>query len=284
MEITNLMIKTLREKTGAGMMDCKRALEATNGDMDAAIDFLRKKGAAVGQKRADRAAKEGMILTRVSADGRTGVILEVNSETDFVGRSDDFTGFVAQVADVIAGHRPANLDVVMGLKAASGKTIAELHNDLLAKVGEKVEVRRFQILEAPDGAVSAYTHLGNKIGVLVHCTGLAAETAARGAGRDIAMQVAAMNPSVVTRDQIAKEQVDHELEIYRTQAKNDGKPDQVIDRIAQGRLEKFFQEVCLMEQTFIKDPAKTVKTYLAEANKQANVVRFVRYHLGEETK
>jgi elongation factor Ts len=172
----------------------------------------------------------------------------------------------------------------MGLRSGSGKTVAELHNDLLAKVGEKVEVRRFQILEAPDGAVSAYTHLGNKIGVLVQCKGLTADAAARGAGRDIAMQVAAMNPTVVTRDQISKDQIDRELEIYRTQAKNDGKPDQVIERIAQGRLEKFFQEVCLMEQTFIKDPAKTIKNYLAESNKQASVVRFVRYHLGEDTK
>jgi elongation factor Ts len=288
MQITSEIIKKLRDKTGAGMMDCKRALEASNGDMEAAIEYLRKKGAAVAQKRADRSATEGMIVTRVSADGKLGVVVEVNCETDFVGKSEDFSEFAALVAEVVARHRPANMDTLHGHTSSAGRKIAEHLHDLLAKVGEKIEIRRFDVVESPDGVVSCYTHLGHKIGVLVEFTGLKVEDAVQGPGRDIAMQVAAMNPTVVGRDQIDKTTIDHELEIYRTQAKNEGKKEQVIDRIAMGKLEKFYQEVCLLEQTFIKDPGKTVKDVLAEAGKAAGttptVRRFLRFHLGEETK
>jgi elongation factor Ts len=288
MEITSEMIKKLREKTGAGMMDCKRALEASKGDMEAAIEYLRKKGAAVAQKRADRSATEGMIVTRVSADGKLGVVVEVNCETDFVGKSDDFTSFAALVAEVVAKHRPANLDTLHGHTTGAGKKIIEHLNDLLAKVGEKIEVRRFEIVETTQGVVSSYTHLGHKIGVLVEFTGLTVEDCVKGPGRDVAMQIAAMNPMVIGRDQIDKAVVDRELEIYRTQAKNEGKKEQIIERIATGKLEKFYQEVCLLEQTFIKDQGKTVKDVLAEAGKAAGttptVRRFLRFHLGEETK
>jgi elongation factor Ts len=286
MEITSELIKQLRDKSGAGMMDCKRALEASAGNVEAAIEYLRKKGAAVGAKRADRAAKEGVIVTRVSADGTLGVVVEVNCETDFVGRSDDFTHFAGLVAEVVARHRPATLEALHGHKTNAGKSIAEHMNDLLAKVGEKIDVRRFEMIEAKDGVVSSYTHLGNKIGVLVELAGLDAEAALKGVGRDVAMQVAAMNPSVVSRDQVDKKTVDRELEIYRTQAKNEGKKEQIIDKIAMGKLEKYYQEFCLMEQTFIKDPGKTIKDVLAEAaktsGKPAGVRRFIRFHLGGE--
>ncbi len=286
MEITSELIKQLRDKSGAGMMDCKRALEASAGNVEAAIEYLRKKGAAVGAKRADRAAKEGVIVTRVSADGTLGVVVEVNCETDFVGRSDDFTHFAGLVAEVVARHRPATLEALHGHTSNAGKSIAEHMNDLLAKVGEKIDVRRFEMIEAKDGVVSSYTHLGNKIGVLVELTGLDAEAALKGVGRDVAMQVAAMNPSVVSRDQVDKKTVDRELEIYRTQAKNEGKKEQIIDKIAMGKLEKYYQEFCLMEQTFIKDPGKTIKDVLAEAakisGKPSGVRRFIRFHLGGE--
>ncbi|HUI09146.1 MAG TPA: translation elongation factor Ts [Bacteroidota bacterium] len=281
MAITNDMIKKLRESTGAGMMDCKRALEESAGSMDAAVEYLRKKGAAVAQKRSDRAAKEGVIVTRVSPDGKTGVIVEVNCETDFVGRSDAFTAFAGAVAEAIAAHRPRTLEDLRALKTPSGRTVADLTNDLLAKVGEKIEVRRFSVLESGDGAVYSYTHLGNKIGVLVECVNLAPGTAV---GRDVAMQIAAMNPATVTREEVAREVVERELDIYRTQAKNEGKPAQIVDRIATGRLEKFYQEVCLLEQIFIKDGGKTVREYLAEAGNSAAVRRFHRYHLGEEAR
>jgi elongation factor Ts len=284
MDITSAMIKALRDKTGAGMMDCKKALEASHGDMEAAVEYLRKKGAAVAAKRADRSAKEGMIVTRVTPDGKTGVIVEVNAETDFVGRSEDFVGFANAVAAGLEQHRPATLEQLLAMPLAAGKTVAQALDDLLAKVGEKIEVRRFRIVTSAAGAVSAYTHLGSKIGVLVDVAGITPEAAKTGVGRDVAMQIAAMNPMVVRREEIGNEMVERELDIYRTQAKNEGKPAQVVDRIASGKLEKFYQEVALLEQTFIKDPGKTVKEVLAEAGKGTAVAGFVRFHLGEETK
>ena len=260
-------------------MDCKRALEASGGDMETAIEHLRKKGAAVGQKRADRATKEGVIVTRVSSDGRKGVIVEINCETDFVGRSDDFVAFGHAVAEAIERNTPATLDAVAALPTSRGKTVAELMNDLLAKVAEKVDIRRFVVYESADGRVSAYTHLGNKIGVLVETTGGTADSPV---GRDVAMQIAAMNPTVVTRDQIAADTIARELDIYRTQATNEGKPAQVVEKIAQGRLEKFYQEVVLTEQTFIKDSGKTIKDHIQSAG--VSMRRFERFHLGEELK
>jgi elongation factor Ts len=282
MGITTEDIKKLREQTGAGMMDCKKALEETKGDMKAAVEYLRKKGAAVAVKRADRAAKEGMIVTRVSTDRRTGVIVEVNCETDFVGRSDDFVAFANAVAGTVEQHAPATLDALMNASSLEGKPVAALQNDLLAKVGEKIEVRRFRVLRSTDGMVSNYTHMGSKIGVLVELVGLTTEQSEKTTGRDIAMQIAAMNPLVVSRDQVDPATVTRELEIYRTQAKNEGKPDQVLDKIANGRLEKFYQEMALVEQMFIKDQGKTVNEVLREAGNGVRVKQFTRYHLGEE--
>jgi elongation factor Ts len=283
MTITSDMIKKLRDKTGAGMMDCKRALESTNGDMDAAIEYLRKKGAAIGQKRSDRATKEGVIVTRVASDAKRGVVVEVNCETDFVGRSDAFLQFGQAVAEAVEMHKPASTDDIPALTISGGRKISDLMNDVLAKVGEKVDIRRFHVIEAEKGVVTAYTHLGNRIGVLVELEGIGANTPV---ARDTAMQVAAMNPAVVSREQVDKEWIERELDIYRTQAKNEGKPDQILDKIATGRLEKFFQEVVLTEQTYIKDPGKTIKDVLREANPAQPVVvkRFQRFHLGEETK
>jgi elongation factor Ts len=278
MAISSEMIKKLRDQTGAGMMDCKRALESTAGDFEAAVEYLRKKGAAVAAKRADRTAREGVIVTRVSGDGKTGVILEVNAETDFVGRSEDFTGFAGTVAGLIERHRPATREALLALKSDGGKSVTDMLNDLLSKVGEKIEVRRYEVIRADDGAVHAYTHLGSKIGVLVEVAG----PAAKETGRNIAMQVAAMNPMVVKRDDLPKNVIEHELDIYRTQAKNEGKPAQVVDRIATGRLEKFYQEVALLDQIFIKDSGKTVRDVLQDAGAGVQVRRFVRYHLGEE--
>ena len=283
MDITSEMIKKLRERTGAGMMDCKRALESTSGNMDAAIEYLRKKGAAIGQKRSDRSAKEGVIVTRVSNDTKTGVVVEVNCETDFVGRSDDFMGFGQTIADAILLHKPKALEAVPTLTTAAGRKVGDLTNDILAKVGEKIEIRRFALFESRTGSISAYTHLGNRIGVLVELEGI---PGGHPSARDVAMQIAAMNPSVVTRDQVDKAWIERELDIYRTQARNEGKPAQIQEKIALGRLEKFYQEVVLTEQTFIKDPGKTIKDVLREVNhdQPATVSRFQRFHLGEEAK
>ena len=283
MGITTEDIKKLRENTGAGMMDCKRALEETKGDMKAAVEYLRKKGAAVAVKRADRAAKEGMIVTRVSADRKTGVVVEVNCETDFVGRSDDFVAFANAVAAAVEHSRPASIEALLGSVGTDGKLLSALLNDLLAKVGEKIEVRRMKLLQSPDGMISNYTHMGSKIGVLVELRGLTQEQSERTTGRDIAMQIAAMNPLVVTREKVDSSTVDREIEIYKTQAKNEGKPEQILEKIAKGRLEKFFQEMALVEQMYIKDQGKTVNEVLHEAGPAVSVVQFVRYHLGEET-
>jgi elongation factor Ts len=286
MEVTSEMIKRLREKTGAGMMDCKRALEASGGDMDAAIEHLRKKGAALAQKRADRSAKEGVIVAKVTAGGTRGVMAEINCETDFVARSEDFTGFAANVLDAINTHEPASVSDVPSLATPSGKTVSELLNDLLSKVGEKIEVRRFKVLSTADGHISSYIHLGSKIGVLVELAGATTSDDAVALGRNIAMQVAAMNPLVVSRDQIDKASVDRELDIYKTQAANEGKPQQIVEKIAMGRLEKYFQEVCLLEQTYIKDSGKTVRDTVTETSSKTgsaiSVRRFERFHLGEE--
>jgi elongation factor Ts len=191
------------------------------------------------------------------------------------------------VAEVVEQGAPAGPDQLLAAPTPGGKTVKQLMDDLLAKVGEKVEVRRFLTFDSADGVVCAYTHLGNKIGVLVELGGNGDAATVTVPGRDVAMQVAAMNPMVISREQLGKEILDKELEIYRTQAANEGKPAQIVDRIAQGRLEKFYQEVCLLEQTFIKDPGKTVREYLQGASvggTALSVRRFQRFHLGEETK
>jgi elongation factor Ts len=282
MAITSEQVKLLRDKTGAGMMDCKKALGEASGDMDKAIEYLRKKGAATAQKRADRVAKEGIIVTKVSNDSKLGIILEVNCETDFVARGDDFVNFANLTADVVIKNQPASVDQLLDMSSADNKKISAHLNDLMAKIGEKLDVRRFIVLKTNDGLISAYTHLGNKIGVLVELS-LASDTYKQ-MGRDFAMQVAAMNPQYVSRDQVSIEVIQQELEIYRTQAKNEGKPDQVVEKIANGKLEKFYQEVCLTEQIFIKDSGKTVKDVLSEAGNNLALKKFERFHLGEEKK
>lgn len=285
MEITAATIKRLRDKTGAGMMDCKKALEASNGDMDAAIEFLRKKGAAMAQKRADRSAKEGVIVASVSGDGKRGVMVEVNCETDFVARSDDFMGFAETVLRVLEREGNGATESVTELRTDDGKTVAELLSGLLAKVGEKIEIRRITIVESANGLFCSYVHVGNKIGVLVELEGVALDEKGVEIGRNIAMQVAAMNPMVVSREEITEEMIARELEIYRTQAANEGKPADIAEKVARGRLEKFFQEVCLLEQTYIRDSGKIVREFLKDnpgSSGPISVRGFTRLHLGEE--
>lgn len=280
MIINSEQVKLLRGKTGAGMMDCKKALEDSAGDMEKAIDYLRKKGAATAQKRADKAVKEGVIVTRVSGDNKLGVLLEVNCETDFVARGNDFVEFANSVAQVLEQKHPSTIEELLESVTTDGKTITAHLNDLVGTIGEKIEIRRFKTLKSNDGFISAYTHLGSKIGVLVEFGGDAVINAQT--GRDIAMQVAAMNPQFIGRDQVTIDIIQRELEIYRTQAKNEGKPEQVIERIANGKLEKFYQEVCLPEQTFIKDSGKTIKDIINEAGGNLTLKQFERFHLGEE--
>ncbi len=283
MAITSEIVKALREKTGAGMMDCKRALEATNGDMDKAIEYLRKKGAATAEKRADRIANQGIVVTRIANDGKLGVIVEINSETDFVARSQDFIQFADEVTSIVERKSPSSIDQLLTLPFSDGRKVADALSDLVGKIGEKIAIKRFDIISASGSVVESYTHMGSKIGVLVEVA--ATSPGAKPVARDIAMQIAAMNPSVVSREQVGKNVIDRELDIYRQQAKNEGKPDQIVDRIATGRLEKYFQEVVLLEQSFIKDASKTIKDVLHDASSALNdtiaIRQFKRYQLGE---
>jgi elongation factor Ts len=285
MVISSEMVKSLRLKTGAGMMDCKKALEASDGDMEKAIEYLRKKGAATAEKRADKVANQGIIVTKVSEDGKQGIILEINCETDFVARSEDFIGFANGVAAVIESKLPKDVPALLALQYSADKTVANALAELVGKIGEKIEIKRFEIFHANESVIQSYTHMGSKIGVLVELAVLSPKQEHKSLARDIAMQVAAMSPMVVARDQVAKSIVEKELEIYRQQAKNEGKPDQVVNRIADGRLEKFYQEAVLLEQSFIKDAGKTIKELLSEASSDSNgnvsVRRFKRFQLGD---
>jgi elongation factor Ts len=277
MAVTSEMVKQLRDKTGAGMMDCKKALDESNGDIEKAIEILRKKGAATAAKRADKAANEGIIVAKVSDDGRRGIVLEINCETDFVARGEDFVNYANTVASIIQEKNPSDVAQLMAMQYPGGKTVADVFNDLITKIGERTEIKRFVVMDTTTGFIESYTHMGSKIAVLVELTA-ELSPAHRTLARDIAMQVTAMNPIVVSREHVAKTMIEKELDIYRQQAKNEGKPDQIADKIAHGRLEKYFQEAVLLEQSFIKDAGKTVKDLLSPG---ISVKQFIRYQLGE---
>ena len=277
MAISAELVKRLRDKTGAGMADCKKALEEANGDEQKAIEVLRKRGAASAAKRSDRVAKEGVIVGSVSEDQKHGILAEVNSETDFVARNDSFMQFAQSVADAALAANPNSHEEFLLAKLSSGATISEEVGAQTGRLGEKLEARRFEILHERGGVVTSYIHPGSKLGVLV---AIAGSSNASTLGRDIAMQIAAMNPIAIDRSQISTEQLEKELEIYRTQARNEGKKEEIIDRIAKGKLEKYYQDFCLVEQSFIKDAAKTVNDLLKEAG-GLKVTGFIRMQLGE---
>ncbi len=277
MAISAELVKHLRDKTGAGMADCKKALEEADGDEQRAIEVLRKKGAASAAKRSDRVAKEGMIVASVSEDNKHGILAEVNSETDFVARNESFVRFAQDVADAALKANPNSHEEFLLARLSNGATISEEVGAQTGRLGEKLEARRFEILHERSGFVTSYIHPGAKLGVLVAITG---GTDGSALGRDIAMQIAAMNPIALDRSHISTEQIEKELEIYRTQARNEGKKEEIIDRIAKGKLEKYYQDFCLVEQSFIKDAAKTVTDLLKEAG-GLKVTGFVRMQLGE---
>jgi len=266
MAITSELVKQLREKTGAGMMDCKKALEETGGDFEKAIEYLRKKGAAVAAKRAEKSANEGLVLTRLSEDSKTASIIELNCETDFVARSDAFVELANKIADVVFINNLKSLDELLNT-AVDGLTVADLINEAIGKIGEKIQLSRFKKVNIENGSIVDYIHPGSKLGVLVIFEYTKpVPTDFRTFGRDIAMQVAAMKPLTISRDEVDKELVEKEIEIYKTQARNEGKPEQVLDKIAQGKLEKFYQEVCLLEQLFVKDGSKAVGELIKSYN------------------
>ncbi|MDR3611633.1 MAG: translation elongation factor Ts [Ignavibacteriaceae bacterium] len=285
MQITASQVNELRQKTGAGMMDCKKALTEAEGNFEKAIDILRKKGAAVAAKRAEKSANEGLVVIKISEDRKMGVIAEINCETDFVAKSDDFIKLADSVAQTVFSQLPGNKDELL----ANNLSLKNLVNDVMGKVGEKIEISRFAIEKVSEGVVVGYVHLGSKLGVLVKFEGttVGLDELAE-IGKDIAMQVAAMKPLCVYQDEVPKDLIEKEIDIYKEIARKEGKPEAILEKIATGKLNKFYQENCLVEQAFIKDNTKTVNDLLKEFNSKygsnAKIVLFRRFHLGDEKK
>jgi elongation factor Ts len=290
-EISASMVKELRECTGAGMMECKKALSEANGEMDAAVDILRTRGLAALAKKAGRATNEGAIAASVSDDGFVGALVEVNSETDFVGRNAEFVGFVQGVADTVMSGAPMDVTELMATTYGDRDlTVQEVLGEAVGKLGENMGVARFvRIAVEGTGAVASYIHGGGKIGVLVEFA-FTSETTARAdafkqAARDVAMQVAAAMPLFASRETVPADVIEHELVIYRAQAAESGKPEAIQQKMAEGRLEKYFKEVVLPEQVFVKNQEQTVSQYLAQVSKglgdAISIVGFTRWTLGE---
>ena len=275
MAITAKMVKELREKTGAGMMDCKKALTETDGSMDEAIDVLRKSGAAKAAKKADRIAAEG--TTFIKTAGNKAVLIELNCETDFVTKNETFQKLTEDIADHILEQEPADLTEAMQQTVTDkDQTLAEYINSVVAKIGEKITLRRFALLSKTDAdAFGAYLHMGGRIGALTVLEGTTDEDVAK----DIAMHVAAVNPSYITREDVNEEEVNREREILKEQALNEGKPAKIVEKMVEGRLGKFFEGICLLEQEFVKDPDMKVQKFVESKN--ASIKDFVRYEVGE---
>lgn len=274
MAVTAQMVKELREKTGAGMMDCKKALTETNGDLDQAIDYLREKGIAKAAKKADRIAAEGSTLVKVS--GNEAVILEVNSETDFVAKNEGFKELINGLADFLLAKKPADAEAALTETMDNGQTIADYINSAIAKIGEKITLRRFTIVSKTDNdSFGAYLHMGGRIGVLTLLEGTTDEDAAK----DVAMHIAAVNPKYVSRDQVSAEEAEHERKILTEQALNEGKPENIVAKMVEGRLGKYFEDICLLDQSFVKNPDQKVKQFVE--SKGGTVNTFIRYEVGE---
>ena len=265
-------VKDLREKTGAGMLDCKKALEACDGDMEKAVDWLREKGIAKAAKKESRIAAEG--LCQIKVDGNKAVILEVNSETDFVAKNEEFTNFVDYLADMILKNDANTVEDVLNIKDGT-ETISDKLVALVAKIGEKISFRRFEVISKNDNEVfGSYKHMGGKIGVVVVLEGSNEEVA-----RDVAMQAAAMNPTALNREGVPSDIVERESHVIKEQVMAEGKPEAIAEKMVVGRLNKFYKEICLEEQAFIKDSGLSVKAYVE--NNGCKIVSMVRYAVGE---
>ncbi|MFN2339327.1 MAG: translation elongation factor Ts [Gammaproteobacteria bacterium] len=274
MSISAAQVKELRERTGSGMMECKKALVEAGGDMEAAVELLRKSGAAKADKKAGRVASEGLIMIEIGADGKRGVMVEVNSETDFVARKDDFQQFAAAVARRALSDKPADVAALSALPLADGgETIEDARKNMVATIGENITVRRMLAIDATAGTLAQYLH-GGRIGVLVELQGGNEDLA-----RDVAMHIAASRPVCVDETQVPQELLDKEREIFIAQAQESGKPAEIIEKMIDGRMRKYLGEITLIGQPFVKDPDQTVGKLLKAAG--ASVVRFERLELGE---
>lgn len=274
--VTAQEVKKLRDMTGAGMMDCKDALQEADGDLDEAVDILRKKGREVSSSRAEREANEGLVLTAVTGDGSEATIVEVNCETDFVARNDEFRAYAEEVLQIAHEQKIEDVDELGRHEMESGETVDQVLNRLMGKIGEKLRLGALDRLEASEGRLVSYVHPGSKLGVLVEVTG---EGDLHEVGRDLAMQIAAMDPISVSEEEVPEKEVEREKSIAREQAENEGKPDHIIDRIVEGKLDKFYEQRVLLKQDFVKDSSQTVADMLEE--QAVEVVRFVRYALGD---
>ena len=273
--ITAELVKQLREKTGAGMMDCKKVLTETNGDEEKAIELLRERGIAKAAKKSDRIAAEGLVTTYVTADQKVGAVVEVNAETDFVAKNEEFRNFVADIAKQVAEKNPATVEDLLAQTsmAETDKTVQDVLTNKIATIGENMSIRRFERFES-NGLVESYIHGDGKIGVLVEM-----ENGNIDLAKDVCMQIAAARPEYLDRDSVPADRVAHEMEILKAQAVNEGKPEAIAEKIVQGRIGKFYEEICLVDQAFVKDPNKKVNQLLSETDSE--VVEFARFEKGE---
>jgi len=287
MNITAAMVKELREMTNAGMMDCKKALKETDGDMAKAADYLREKGLAAAAKKASRIAAEGLVGSYFCEKCNTGALVEVNCETDFVAKTDEFKALVEDICIQVIAANPADVDALLASKFVKDETqtVADLITAKVATIGEKITVRRFARYAANEnGMVDTYIHMGGKVGVMVELSCEEKNDALVEVAHDIALQIAAASPvapEYVRRSEVRADHLEHEKEILAAQARNEGKPEKIIEKMVSGRVNKFYQEVCLLEQPFVKDPDMNVEKMIAAKAKGADVIRFVRYKMGE---
>ena len=274
--ISASMVKDLREKTGAGMMDCKKALTETNGDMEKAIEYLREKGITKAAKKSSRIAAEGLVLAYVSEDNKVGAAIEVNSETDFVAKNDEFRTFVQALAKQVAINNPVDVEALLEEEYIdeAGKKVSEVLTDKVAKIGENMNIRRFVRFETTDGMVESYIHGNGKIAVLVKMKNADTELA-----KDICMQVAAARPEYLNEASVPQERLAKEMEILKAQAMNEGKPEAIAEKVVQGRIGKFYSEICLVDQEFVKNPDMKVSDLLK--TKGAEIIEFARIEKGE---
>ena len=272
--VSAAMVKELREKTGAGMMDCKKVLTETDGDLEKAAELLREKGITKAAKKSGRVAAEGMVEAYISEDEKVGAIVEVNSETDFVAKNEEFRTFVMDVAKQIVKNNPESVEALLAEPAMfeEGKTVNEALIGKIATIGENISIRRFARFETTDGLIEKYIHGDGKIAVLVNMTSGTKELA-----KDVCMQIAAARPEFIDRDQVPAERVEKEKEILKIQTMNEGKPEAIAEKIVLGRINKFYQEICLVDQEFVKDPSKKVSDIL----KDSKVLEFARFETGE---
>lgn len=273
MAISAKLVKELREKTGAGMMDCKKALQETDGDIDKASEYLREKGISKAAKKADRVAAEGLV--GVKSQGNAAAIVEINSETDFVARNESFQALVNDVATHILETNPADLEE-LNTSEMNGKKVEDVITEAVAKIGEKLTLRRFAVAEKTDNdAFGEYLHMGGRIGVLTLVEGSTDEQAAK----DVAMHAAALNPKYVSKEDVSQEELTHEKEVLRQQALNEGKPENIVDKMVEGRMRKYLEEICIVDQPFVKDSDQTVEQFLK--SKGGTLKDFIRFEVGE---